>query len=258
MIYTKNTAEIQLMREAGALLYSVLNEVKQMVKPGITSLELDAAAEKLIRAGGAIPSFKGYDGFPGSICASIDQEVVHGFPRNEPLKEGQIISIDCGLILNGWQSDSAVTVPVGKVSKEAEKLIKVTEQCFWQGINQARAGNRLGDIGWAIQKHAEDHGYGVIRDYTGHGIGKEMHEDPSVPNYGKPGRGVRLVEGMTLAVEPMIGLGTWKIYIADNDWTAVTRDGKYCSHYEHTILITDGAPEILSLPDRSLWRIYAK
>lgn len=236
------------MRAAGKLLHEVLDELRLMVKPGVTTNEIDAKAEKLIRAAGAIPSFKGYEGFPATICASVDSQVVHGFPNDVPLKEGQIVSIDCGLILNGWQSDSAFTAPVGTVSKEVSKLIKVTEQCFWKGAAMARAGNRLGDIGWAIQEYAEAHGYGVIRDYTGHGIGQEMHEEPSVPNYGKPGRGVRLLPGMTIAIEPMIALGTWKIYIEDNEWTSVTRDNKPCSHYEHTVLVTEGDPEILSFP----------
>ncbi|MBR4234520.1 MAG: type I methionyl aminopeptidase [Clostridia bacterium] len=248
MIYTKNDAEVELMRKAGKLLHEVLDELKTMIQPGVTTLEIDARAEKLIRDAGAIPSFKGYEGFPASICASVDSEVVHGFPNDKPLKEGQIVSIDCGCILNGWQSDSAFTSPVGKVSAECARLIRVTEECFWLGAAQAKAGNRLGDIGWAVQEHAEKHGYGVIRDFCGHGIGREMHEDPGVPNYGKPGRGARLTAGMTIAVEPMIALGTWKVYIAGNDWTAITRDGKPCSHYEHTLLITEGEPEILSYP----------
>ena len=248
MIYTKNSAEIQLMRDAGKLLHEVLEALRPMIKPGVTTLEIDAMAEKLIRAAGAIPSFKGYEGFPSTICASVDSEVVHGFPSDKPLKDGQMVSIDCGLILNGWQSDSAFTAPVGTVSGEVHKLIKATEQCFWKGVAQAKAGNRLGDIGWAIQKFAEERGYGVVRDYCGHGIGREMHEDPSVPNYGNPGRGVRLTAGMTIAIEPMIALGTWKVFLQDNDWTAVTRDGKPCSHYEHTVLITEGEPEILSFP----------
>ncbi|MBQ4452327.1 MAG: type I methionyl aminopeptidase [Clostridia bacterium] len=248
MIYTKNSAEIELMREAGKLLHEVLEQLRLMIKPGVTTLEIDQAAEKLIRGAGAIPSFKGYEGFPSSICASVDSEVVHGFPQDVPLKEGQIVSIDCGVILNGWQSDSAFTSPVGNVSDDLKKLIRVTEECFWRGASQAKAGNRLGDIGWAVQQHAEKHGYGVIRDYCGHGIGCEMHEDPGVPNYGKPGRGTRLSAGMTIAIEPMIALGTWKVFITDNDWTAVTRDNRPCSHYEHTVLITEGEPEILSLP----------
>jgi len=248
MIYTKSSAEIESMRAAGKLLHEVLEALKPMIKPGVTTLEIDAMAEKLIRDAGAIPTCKGYEGFPYTICASVDEEVVHGFPNDKPLKDGQIVDIDCCLSLNGWQSDSAFTVPVGTVSREAQKLIKITEQCFWKGVAQARVGNRLGDVGHAIQVFAESNGYGVIRDFCGHGIGREMHEDPSVPNYGNPGRGLRLEAGMTIAIEPMITLGTWKIYIQDNDWTAVTRDKSLCSHYEHTVLITEGDPEILTLP----------
>ena len=252
MIYTKNSAQIQLMREAGKLLHAVLDELKPMVKPGVTTNQIDAEAERLIRSAGAVPSFKGYEGFPSTICASIDEEVVHGFPSDKPLKEGQLLSVDCGLILNGWQADSAFSAPVGNASKEVMKLMKVTEECFGLGAQQAREGNRLGDIGWAVQKHAEENGYGVIRDLCGHGIGQEMHEDPSVPNYGKPGRGVRLTEGMTICIEPMISMGTWKVYVKDDGWTVVTRDHSACSHYEHTLLVTKGDPEILTFPGASV------
>ena len=252
MIYTKNSAQIQLMREAGKLLHRVLDELKPMVRPGVTTNQIDAEAERLIRGAGAVPSFKGYEGFPSTICASVDEEVVHGFPNDKPLKEGQLLSIDCGLILNGWQADSAFSAPVGKASKEVMKLMKVTEECFWLGAQQAREGNRLGDIGWAVQKHAEENGYGVIRDLCGHGIGQEMHEDPSVPNYGKPGRGVRLTEGMTICIEPMISMGTWKVYVKDDGWTVVTRDHSACSHYEHTLLVTKGEPELLTFPGASV------
>jgi len=248
MIYTKNPAEIQLMRDAGKLLHEVLERLKEMIRPGVTTLEIDAEAEKLIRKAGAVPSFKGYNGFPFTICASVDDMVVHGFASDKPLKEGQILSVDCGVILNGWQSDSAFTAPVGRISKDKEDLIRVTEECFWIGANLAREGNRIGDIGYAIQKHAESHGYGVIRDLTGHGIGTEMHEDPSVPNYGRPGRGVRLREGMTIAIEPMIAMGDWGVYVEDDGWTIRTDDHSVCSHYEHTIAVTKGDPEILSYP----------
>ncbi len=248
MIYTKNPAQIQKMRDAGKLLHQVLEDLKTMIKPGMTTLEIDREAERMIRAAGATPSFKGFEGFPFTICASVDEEVVHGFPSDKPLREGQLLSVDCGLILHGWQADSAFSAPVGKASDEVMKLMKVTEECFWLGAKQARAGNRLGDIGWAVQQHAEANGYGVIRDLTGHGIGREMHEDPSVPNYGKPGRGVRLVAGMTIAIEPMISMGDWRVYVADNEWSILTRDHSVCSHYEHTIAITDGEPEILTLP----------
>ena len=246
MITLKNEAQIAKMRAAGALLERVLKELRAKIAPGVTTLELDALAEQMIRDAGAIPSFKGFDGFPASICASPDDQVVHGIPNGTPLRDGQILSVDCGVILDGWQSDSAFTAPVGEVPKEVQDLIRVTEECFWVGIEKAREGNRLGDIGYAIQQHAEAHGYGVVRDLCGHGIGREMHEDPSVPNYGEPGRGIRLKAGMTLAIEPMIALGTWRVFRADDGWTVITRDRKPCAHYEHTIAITGSAPEILS------------
>lgn len=248
MITIKTESQIEKMRKAGELLHSVLDALRAEIRPGITTLHLDKMAERLIRAAGAIPSFKGYQGFPFSICASVDDQVVHGFSNDRPLKQGQLLSIDCGVILNGWQSDSAFSVLVGSGSKENQKLVDVTEECFWLGAAQAKAGNRLGDISHAVQAHAEAHGYGVIRDLCGHGIGQEMHEDPNVPNYGPAGRGVKLQAGMVLAIEPMISMGTWKVYLEDDEWTVVTRDHSVCSHYEHTVLITDGEPEILSFP----------
>lgn len=248
MITIKTESQIEKMRKAGELLHSVLDALRAEIRPGITTLHLDRMAERLIRAAGAIPSFKGYQGFPFSICASVDDQVVHGFSNDRPLKQGQLLSIDCGVILNGWQSDSAFSVLVGSGSRENQKLVDVTEECFWLGAAQARAGNRLGDISHAVQAHAEAHGYGVIRDLCGHGIGQEMHEDPNVPNFGPAGRGVKLQAGMVLAIEPMISMGTWKVYLEDDDWTVVTRDHSVCSHYEHTVLITDGEPEILSFP----------
>lgn len=249
MITLKTEAQIAKMREAGALLHQVLEALKAQIAPGVTTLELDALAERMIRDAGAVPSFKGYEGFPATICASPDDHVVHGFPDDKPLREGQILSVDCGVILDGWQSDSAFTARIGEVSQEAQDLVRVTEECFWIGIEKAREGNRLGDIGFAIQQHAEAHGYGVVRDLCGHGIGRAMHEDPSVPNYGEPGHGIRLRAGMTIAVEPMIALGTWRVYRADDGWAVITADHKPCAHYEHTIAITGGAPEILSLPE---------
>ena len=248
MITIKNESQIEKMRKAGVLLHSVLDALRAEIQPGVTTLHLDRMAEKLIRDAGGVPSFKGYEGFPFSICASVDDQVVHGFASNEKLRKGQLLSIDCGCILDGWQSDSAFSVLVGGGSPEAQKLIDVTEECFWIGANMARSGNRLGDISHAIQVHAEKHGYGVIRDLCGHGIGQEMHEDPNVPNYGKPGRGVKLQAGMVLAIEPMISMGDWRVFLEDDDWTVVTRDGSKCSHYEHTVLITEGEPEILSFP----------
>lgn len=248
MITIKNESQIEKMRRAGALLHSVLEALRAEIRPGVTTMHLDQMAERLIREAGGIPSFKGFEGFPYSICASVDDQVVHGFASHDRLRKGQLLSIDCGCILDGWQSDSAFSVLVGGGSAEAQKLIDVTEECFWLGASMARAGNHLGDISHAVQAHAEAHGYGVIRDLTGHGIGQEMHEDPNVPNYGTPGRGVRLQAGMTLAIEPMISMGTWKVRVLDNDWTIVTRDGSLASHYEHTVLVTDGEPEVLSFP----------
>ena len=248
MITIKSAQQIEKMRKAGVLLHSVLDALRAEIEPGVTTLHLDQMAEKLIRDAGAIPSFKGYEGFPFSICASVDDQVVHGFADRTKLRKGQLLSVDCGVILDGWQSDSAFSVLVGGGDPEDQKLIDVTEECFWIGANMAREGNRLGDISHAIQTHAESHGYGVVRDLCGHGIGQEMHEDPNVPNFGKAGRGVKLQAGMTLAIEPMIAMGSWRVYCEDNDWTIVTMDHSLCSHYEHTVLITDGEPEILSYP----------
>lgn len=254
MITIKSAEEIGKMRKAGALLHEVLDQLKTMIEPGVTTAHLDREAERLIRDAGAIPSFKGYEGFPASICASINDEVVHGFPTDKPLKEGSIVSIDCGLILDGWQSDSAFTAPVGKIDEEIARLIRVTEECFWLGAKQVREGNRLGDVSHAVQEHAEKNGYGVIRDLCGHGIGREMHEDPNVPNFGPAGRGVRLKPGMVIAIEPMIARGRWPIYVDDNGWTVITRDHSWCSHYEHTVAVTTGEPEILSYPGADVRR----
>lgn len=252
MIILKNASHIEKMRVSGEMLHKVLEALRAAIRPGVTTLELDALAENLILGMGAKPTFKGVPGlyteFPGTICASVDDVVVHGIPDRQPLKEGQILSVDCGLIYDGWQSDSAFTAPVGEISNEARQLIDVTEQCFWAAFNAAKVGNRLGDIGHAVQTLAEAHGYGVIRDMTGHGIGREMHEDPSVPNYGQPGHGLRLRSGMTLAIEPMISAGTWRGYTEANGWTYRTRDHSLCSHYEHTLVITDEGPRVLSLP----------
>ena len=254
MITIKSAEEIGKMRKAGALLHEVLDQLKPMIEPGVTTAHLDQEAERLIRGAGAIPSFKGYEGFPASICASVNDEVVHGFPTDKPLKEGSIVSIDCGLIHDGWQSDSAFTAPVGKIDEEIARLIRVTEECFWLGAKQVREGNRLGDVSHAVQEHAEKNGYGVIRDLCGHGIGREMHEDPNVPNFGPAGRGVRLKPGMVIAIEPMIARGRWPIYVDDNGWTVITRDHSWCSHYEHTVAVTTGEPEILSYPGADVRR----
>ena len=250
MIYLKNAQQLDCMRRSGALLYEVLCRLRETIKPGMSTAELDVYAEQLIRKHKAIPSFLDYQGYPASICASINDEVVHGIPSETAiLKEGDILSVDCGLILDGWQSDSAFTVGVGKISAENQKLIDVTEESFFKGIRKAIAGNHIGDIGHAVQTHAESFGYGVVRDLTGHGIGRNMHEDPSVPNFGRPGHGTRLRAGMTLAIEPMITMGDYHVAELDDGWTIVTEDGSFCSHYEHTIAINEkGLPEILSFP----------
>jgi len=250
MISLKNEAHISKMRDAGKILREVEDEVRLAVKPGVTTAELDVLAERLIRKHRAIPSSLHYQGYPCSICASINDEVVHGIPSDgRVLKEGDIISIDCTLLYDGWQSDAAFTVGVGRISPEAEKLIRVTEECFWLAARQCVANNRLGDVGHAVQEHAEANGFSAIRDFTGHGIGREMHEDPSVLNYGEPHRGIRLRRGMTLAVEPMIAAGDWRLSVDDDGWCARTVDHSLTAHYEHTIAVTEeGLPEILTLP----------
>ena len=250
MIYLKNAQQLDCMRKSGALLYEVLCRLREAIKPGMSTAELDVYAEQLIRKHKAIPSFLDYQGYPASICASINDEVVHGIPADDVIiQEGDILSVDCGLILDGWQADSAFTVGVGEITPEARKLIDVTEESFYKGIRQAIAGNHLGDIGHAVQAHAESFGYGVVRDLTGHGIGRDMHEDPSVPNFGRPGHGTRLRAGMTLAIEPMIAMGDYHVAQLDDGWTIVTEDGSLCSHYEHTIAINEkGLPELLTYP----------
>ena len=246
MITIKNESQIEKMRKAGALLHSVLEHLRGEIQPGVTTMHLDRLAEKLIREAGAVPSFKGFEGFPYSICASVDDQVVHGFASSEKLRKGQLLSVDCGVILNGWQSDSAFSVLVGGGTEEAQKLVDVTEECFWIGANMAREGNRLGDVSHAIQEHAEKHGYGVIRDLCGHGIGQEMHEDPNVPNFGAPGRGVRLQKGMTIAIEPMICQYDCKIKQLSDGWTVKTKDGGLAAHFEHSNAILKDRTEIMT------------
>ncbi len=250
MIFVKNPDQLAKMRSAGSLLYDVLCRLREAVIPGETTAALDAYAEEMIRRHKATPSFLNYRGYPASICASVDDEVVHGIPSEHvTLQEGSLLSIDCGLIYDGWQADSAFTVGVGEISEACKKLVAVTEECFWLGARATIAGNRIGDVGYAVQKHAEAHGYGVVRALTGHGIGRAMHEDPSVPNFGEPGHGVRLRRGMTIAVEPMIAMGHWQVHELADGWTIVTNDHKPCSHYEHTLAVTgEGLPEVLTLP----------
>lgn len=254
MIGIRNPAQLQKMREAGVLLREIMDQVRGQIAPGVTTRHLDQFAERLIRKHGAIPSFLHYNGYPATLCTSIDDQVVHGIPDDTPLREGQIVSVDGGLVLDGWQSDSAFTVGVGEISAEARRLIEVTEQSFFEGIALAKDGNRISDIGNAVQTYVERFGFKPVRALCGHGIGRQMHEDPEVPNYGATGRGVRLRPGMTIAVEPMIVTGKWPVHQLADGWTIVTDDGGLCSHYEHTIAITaDGAdPEILTLPGVTL------
>lgn len=244
----KSAKEIELMKEAGKRLELVHAKLGEFVKPGISTKDIDRYGEELIRGMGCIPNFLNYNGYPASICVSVNDEVVHGIPNKKHiLEEGDIVSLDAGLIYKGFHSDAARTHAVGKVSPEAEKLMKVTKECFFKGIEFAREGNHLYDISRAIGEYAESFGYGVVRDLVGHGIGRSLHEDPQIPNFVQKRRGMRLVAGMTLAIEPMINAGTWEVCWLDDDWTVVTEDGSLSAHYENTVLITDGEPEILTL-----------
>ncbi|WP_346896760.1 type I methionyl aminopeptidase [Clostridium sp. UBA7503] len=247
MMNIKSDTELEYMRSAGKVVADTLAMIQKVIKPGITTAEIDKLAEEFILAQGAIPSFKGYGGFPGSICASVNDVVIHGIPNDTVLVEGDIISVDCGAILNGYHGDAARTFPVGNISKEAQHLIDVTKGSFFKGIEKAVVGNRLTDISAAIQKYAESFGYSVVRDFVGHGIGTSMHEDPQVPNYGTAGKGPKLVHGVVLAIEPMINMGNYKVKIKPDGWTVVTSDGKLSAHYENTIAITNEGVEILTL-----------
>jgi methionyl aminopeptidase len=246
MIIGKSKKEIEKMRAAGQLVGHVLHELRRMVEPGIPTIEIDRAAEKMIRDAGAVPTFKGYHGFPYSICASINEQVVHGFPSNYKLKEGDIFSIDCGVTLEGFVGDTATTVPVGTVREDWLRLVRITEECLERAIEQCRPGKHLGDIGWAVQEYAEAHDYSVVRDYVGHGIGRQMHEDPQIPNYGKPGQGPKIKTGYVFAVEPMINLGGHYTKVLSDGWTVVTLDGQPSAHAEHTIAITAEGPDVLT------------
>ena len=243
----KSAREIELMRTAGKLLEEVHNELAAFVKPGISTLDIDRLGEKLIRERGCIPNFLNYGGFPASFCISLNDEVVHGIPSEEKIiQDGDLVKIDAGLIYKGYHSDAARTYAVGEVSKEAQQLIKVTRECFFEGLKMAKAGNHLYDISKAIQDYAESNGFSVVREMVGHGIGKEMHEEPQIPNFKPIGRGMKLRAGMTFAVEPMINRGKKEIWILEDGWTCVTRDGMNSAHYENTLLITEGEPELLS------------
>lgn len=246
-IVIKSAGELAVMRKAGRVVAVTLAALARQVRPGMTTLELDRLAESTIRAQGATPSFKGYRGFPASVCVSVNEEVVHGIPGKRVLREGEIVSLDVGAIFEGMQGDAALTVPVGQVSTRMQTLMRVTQVALAAGIQEARVGNRLGDISAAIQKVAEGAGFSVVREYGGHGVGRSMHEDPHIPNWGQPGTGILLKAGMTLALEPMVNVGKYQVRVKSDNWTVVTVDGQPSAHFEHTVAITEGEPEILTV-----------
>lgn len=247
MIYLKSTTEIDIMRKSGRIVAETLAKIEEVIKPGITTRDLDRIAEEYIKSCGAQPSFKGYHGFPATLCTSVNDQVVHGIPGEVVLREGDIVSVDCGAFLNGFHGDAARTFAIGTPDTEVQKLIDVTRESFFEGVKYAVLGNRIGDISNAIQVYVESNGFSVVRDYVGHGIGKEMHEEPPVPNYGKSGRGPKLAKGMVLAIEPMVNIGTYAVKELSDGWTVVTYDGKKSAHYENTIAILENGPEILTI-----------
>jgi methionyl aminopeptidase len=259
MIQIKTEAEVAKMRAAGLVVARTLDVLRDAVAPGVTTADLDALAEREIRAAGAVPSFKGYHGFPATICASVNDEIVHGIPGRRVLREGDIVSLDCGAILDGWHGDAAVTVPVGWVAPELLELIDVCEQALWDGIAAARLGGRLTDISHAIESSVRGRGpYGIVEEYVGHGIGTEMHQDPQVPNYGRPGRGPKLRKGLVLAAEPMVNLGGRHTRVLADGWTVVTADGGRSAHFEHTFTLTDSGPWVLTALDGGAARLAAR
>ena len=246
MIYYKTEEEIDLIRESSLLVAKTLAEIAGLIKPGITTLALDEIAEEFIRDNGGIPAFKGYNGFPNTLCVSPNDQVVHGIPNGRALKDGDILSVDCGVVMNGYYGDSAFTYEVGEVDVQIKQLLKVTKESLYKAIEMAVSGNRVGDIGYAVQKHAESFGYGVVRELVGHGVGKNLHESPEVPNYGRKGKGILLKEGLVIAIEPMINMGERGIMQHNDGWTITTLDNKPSAHFEHTIVVRKGKAEILS------------
>lgn len=246
MIYLKTEEEIELLREANLIVARTLAEVAKIIAPGVTTLKLDAVAEEYIRSQGAVPGFKGYGGFPSTLCVSVNETVVHGFPSNYALREGDIVSVDCGAVKNGFNGDSTYTFCVGEVAEDVMRLLKTTKESLYIGIEHAVPGNRIGDIGHAVQEYCEKRGYSVVREMCGHGVGKRLHEDPDVPNYGRKGTGPLIKNGLVIAIEPMINMGSKNIVIERDGWTTRTKDRKPSAHYEHTIAVHNGKPDILS------------
>lgn len=246
MIYLKTDEEVELIRESNQLVGKTLAEIAKHVKPGVTTKKLDEIAEECIRSNGALPSFLGYRGFPSSICTSVNDQVVHGIPDDRPLKDGDVVSVDCGVCKDGFHGDSCYTFCVGEVQLEVKRLLEITKEALYKGIDVIRAGARLGDVGSTIQKHCEGNGFSVVREFVGHGIGRSLHEMPEVPNYGRKGSGPLLKDGMTIAIEPMVCMGKKNVYMKDDGWTVVTSDGKVAAHFEHTVVVRKGGVEILS------------
>ncbi|HNS53639.1 MAG TPA: type I methionyl aminopeptidase [Syntrophales bacterium] len=249
MVILKSRQEIEKMRKSNALVAVILEELAKKIRPGVKTIELDRLSEQMALKRGARPAFKGYRGYPYSLCTSVNSEVVHGMPSERELKEGDIVSLDFGVLHDGYYGDAAVTVPVGEISPAARRLLRVTEEALYRGISAARAGNRIGDISAAIQGHVEAAGFSVVRDLVGHGIGKSLHEDPQVPNYGSSGRGIELKPGMVFAIEPMVNEGTYRVDVLRDGWTVVTADGKLSAHFEHSVAVTENGPVILSRID---------
>ena len=246
MIILKTPEQIEGIKESCRIVAFVLSELEKLVKPGVTTAGLNTISERLTREQGGVPGFKGYRGFPFSICASVNEQIVHGFSTNDPLKEGDILSIDFGVLKNGWYGDSALTIPVGQISDEATELLRVTRNSLQRALHVAQPSKKIGDISWAIQQYVEKNNFSVIRDFVGHGIGKDLHEDPQIPNFGKPGDGMMLKVGMVIAIEPMVSVGTYETKTLADGWTTITRDRTLSAHFEHTIAITENGPEILT------------
>lgn len=247
MIVCRSQGEIDRMRAASVLVARVLLELREAVAPGVTTADLDGLAEQRIREAGGVPAFKGYHGYPATICSSVNEQVIHGIPSNRALASGDIVSLDLGAVLDGFYGDAAVTVPVGVIPPRAQELLRVTEESLYRGIAMVRAGARVSDIGHAVQTHVEGHGFSIVREFVGHGIGESLHEEPQIPNYGEPGRGPRLAEGMVLAIEPMVNLGQAGVRILEDGWTAVTRDGSLSAHFEHTVAVTATGVDVLTV-----------